>query len=162
MSNHQRPSMSKAGVPIVADVAGMRRLAKALKLAPKDVQREFRTNWRKAAKLVADDAKSRASYSTRIPATIKIRGTGVNIKIVAGGSAAPNAAPLEMGNRGSSTNRHPVFAPIGSNAYQNPKRWVNQPTRPFLAPALEAHKGEVMAMMEDAITSAVNKAIGEK
>lgn len=166
---------SNVGFAIETDMTGLRALTKGLKLAPKEVQHEFRTKWRAAAQLVADDAKERASWSTKIPGSIKVRGTGANIKVIAGGERAPNAVPFEVGNRdGGAINRHPVFE--RENQIRNPTRYqkwriqkghlkgvtfVDQPTRPYLAPALDAHRKEVEKMMEEAILGAVNTSIGE-
>lgn len=150
-SSARAPKASQSGVPVVVDASAMSRLARELKAAAPEVYAAFRSELRAVAQVVATDAKGRASFSTRIPATIKVR-TGVGtVKVVAGGEAAPDAAPLE--NRGvAGSFRHPV--------YGNRNVWVEQQARPFLAPALEAHREAVVTGIEAAVTRAVERAIG--
>ena len=145
------PGASQSGVGIVADTRGLSRLARDLRRASPEAWRACRAGLLAAAQPVAEDARQRASFSTRIPATIRVRvGSGANVKIVAGGPGAPDAAPLE--NRGrAGTFRHPVFG--------NRERWVDQPARPFLSPALEAHREEVAVALEEAVTGAVERAL---
>jgi len=90
----------------------------------------------KAAKPIVDDAKRRAGmWSTRIPDAISlsVRKNGVMIRV--SGQKAPHARPYEgiVGNRKKF--RHPVFG--------DRERWVEQRTRPFLIPAVNAHRREV-------------------
>jgi hypothetical protein len=79
-------------------------------------------------KTIAALAKSNASFSSRIPSSIKARRSGARVSVQAGGPTAPDAAPLDNKGRGGLF-RHPVFG--------NKNVWVNQPARPFLQPALE-------------------------
>lgn len=146
-----KPSPSKTGVSVVADTRQLSRLARDLRLAAPEAWKACRASLKATGQMVANDAKRRASYSTRIPGSIKVRVTsGGNVKIVAGGPAAADAAPLE--NRGrSGAFRHPV--------YGNRDVWVEQPARPFLAPALDAHREEVGKAIEDAVVTAVERAI---
>jgi hypothetical protein len=144
-------SVSHTGSPILADTRGLSRLARNLRQASPETWKACRVALRVAVQPVAADAQSRASYSTRIPQTVKVRVTGGgNVKIVAGGVNAPDAAPLE--NKGQpGTFRHPVFG--------NREVWVDQPARPFLGPAVEAHKVEVAAKLEAAVTEAIESAL---
>src|SRR5690554_3410860 len=92
----------------------------------------------KAAKPIVDDAKRRAGmWSTRIPGAISlsVRKNGVMIRV--SGKKAPHARPYEgmVGNRKKF--RHPVFG--------DEDKWVDQRTRPFLIPAVNAHRREVTA-----------------
>jgi len=144
------PGTSKTGVSIVCDTKALSRLAADLRLAAPAAWKGARVALKAAGQIVADDAKSRASFSSRIPGSIKVRVTsGGNVKVVAGGEQAEDAAPLENHGR-SGTFRHPVF---GGDT------WVDQPSRPFLAPALAAHEGEVAEAIENAVAEAVERAL---
>lgn len=145
------PKASRSGIPVVVDARSLNRLGRDLRRAAPEAAMVARARIRAAAAVVAEDAKGRASFSTRIPETIKVRGTGFGVKIVAGGPAAPDAAPLE--NRGREGEfRHPVFG--------NRENWVSQKAHPFLAPALEAHREMVAAEIEAAVFEAVERAVG--
>ena len=146
-----RPKASQSGVSVVADTRELATLARSLRRASPEAWKAYRLAVREMAQIVAEDAKSRASFSTRIPDTIKVRvlASG-NVEIVAGGPNAPDAAPLE--NKGQAgTFRHPVFG--------NREVWVSQPARPFLAPALDAHREQVAKAIEDAVMAAVERAV---
>lgn len=86
---------------------------------------------RDLGKGMESDAKSNASWSSRIPGAIKVSGTvtpnavGVALRVSTG--AAPHARPYE-GLDGGSSFRHPVY---GGPA------WVSQGTRPYARPAQE-------------------------
>lgn len=151
VSKQRAPANSKTGIPIVADTRQMTVLARDLRRASPEAWKACRVALRAAGQVVADDAKQRASFSTRIPGSIKVRVARGNVKVVAGGPAAPNAAPLENKGRAGKF-RHPVFG--------DRERWVDQPARPFLAPALEAHREEVAKAIEDAVYAATVRVIG--
>jgi hypothetical protein len=82
---------------------------------------------REAAEIIAEAARGiSATFSKRIPASIKIIGGASGMWITAGGpegKIAPNAYPFEDGVR------HPLF---GMN------HWYPQPKRPFLEEAVTA------------------------
>jgi hypothetical protein len=145
------PKASQSGIPVVVDASEMTRLARDLKRAAPEVYAAFRGELRAVAQVVATEAKSRASFSTRIPATIKVRAGVGTVKVVAGGPGAPDAAPLENKGR-AGTFRHPVFG--------DRNVWVEQQARPFLAPALEAHRETVATGIEVAVVRAVERALG--
>ena len=182
-----RPALrtSRSGVSILVDTSSLRRLSKDLRKASKTTQKEFRTKWRSAAQLVADDAKQRASWSTKIPGTIKVRGNGVNLAVIAGGPKAPGAAALENSGR-TGTFKHPVFERrsdwvdksgrkhdaqiryttrsnrrLIANRKASAAPWVEQAARPFLAPAMAARMNEITEIMGEAMESAVNDALGD-
>lgn len=142
---------SQSGVNIVVDTRGLSQLARDLRAASPESWKALRLALRAAAEPVKLDAQSRAGFSKRIPGTIKVRvGSGGSVKIVAGGSNAPDAAPLENKGR-EGTFRHPIPG--------NREKWVNQQARPFLAPALDAHRDEVAAAIESAVADAVARAL---
>jgi hypothetical protein len=146
-------SPSKSGVSIYADTSGLSRLARDLRLASPAAWKALRTSLRMAAEPVAEDARSRVGYSSRIEYTIKVRTTaGGNVKIVAGGEAAPNAAPIENGGKGFV--RHPTFG------NKSAKGWTSKNSHPaFLAPAFDAHKEAVMKEIEADVYAVVERVI---
>lgn len=147
------PRASQSGVPIVADTRQLARLAKDLRAASPAAWKACRLALRAVAVPVAQDAQARAGFSRRIPGSIKIRTARGNVKIVAGGAAAPNASPIE--NKGKGFIRHPVFG--------DRKDWTAKNSRPaFLAPAMDAHREASAQGIEDAVMAAVYAAIGAK
>jgi hypothetical protein len=121
-----------------------------------------RTTMRESAEIVKAEAADRASYSKRIPGSLKARATATNFKVSAGGEAAPNAAPIE--NKGKGFIRHPVFltydqAHSGDDAYKG--RWTEKNSHPaFLHAALEVKEEEIVELIADRLTEAVAKAMG--
>lgn len=116
---------------------------------PKDIQRELRPAIKKAGDVVAAQAKSNASWSSRIPGAISVRASfgarvaGATVVVSAG--AAPHARPYE-GSGGGGTYRHPVY---GGPA------WVTAPTRPFLMPAGRAKEAAAAALVQQAVQRAL-------
>lgn len=109
---------------------------------PAEARRKLRPALRASGEGMAADARTRAGWSSRIPATIKVRSSfradREGVEIVAGGPAAPYARPYEGLSSGSSGKfRHPVFADA-ANFTRKAWTWVDSPTRPFLMPAAEA------------------------
>lgn len=147
------PRSSQSGVGIAADTSGLARLARDLRRASPEAWKAYRVAVRVAAEPVLADARSRASFSSRIPDSMRIRvmSTG-NVKIVAGGDAAPDAAPIE--NRGKGFVRHPTFGRRGAG------EWTTKNSHPaYLAPALDAHRDEVLTAIEAAVYEAVDHAL---
>ena len=113
---------------------------------PQDIKREIRPALRAAGRIVADDAKRRAAWSTRIPKATRVsvsfaqRRPGVSV--VVNRKKAPHARPFEHGGRPGRF-RHPV--------YGNRRVWVPQTARPFLEPALEARGGDAAKQNEQAV-----------
>ena len=142
-------SKSSGEVFVVADTKQLARLSRDLiKVAP-TVWAECRLALRAAGEVVASDARGRAGFSPPSQASIRIRTGRGNVKVQAGGDAAPEAAALE--NRGKGHPRHPLFG--------DRNHWYTNNTPAFLAPAFDAHREEVLAMMEDAVTHAVERAV---
>lgn len=144
------PRASQSGIAVVVDSSEMRTLSKQMRRTAPKLWRALLRDMRVAAAVVSEDARSRSSWSTRIPSSIRVQGTGYGLKVVAGGDTAPDAAPYE--NKGKQGDfRHPVFG--------NRDRWVTQTARPFLAPALYAHRDEVIRAITDGVTRAVDEGI---
>jgi hypothetical protein len=93
--------------------------------------------------------RAAAATSVRFSSTKR---NGITATIRTDHKAAPMARPLEYGSQGRAksagqasggVNRHPVFAQVGSTAYEDPKRWVDQPTRPYFWVAIIRKSPEV-------------------
>jgi hypothetical protein len=103
------------------------------------------------AKAMAEDAKRRASWSTRIPGTVKASAQGMNTAVVkAGGASAPHAAAFEHAGK-EGPFRHPVH---GHDV------WVSQDAHPFLHPAAIARLDTTVEALGTAVSTAVSDAIG--
>lgn len=146
------------------DTKAMKDFARELRLADRKTYLRMNVALREGAQIVADDAKKNASWSTRIPGTIKIKGGLARLSVVAASGAEnakllPFAKAMEYGSshQGARWNRHPVFAAKGTTAYNTTSRWVNQPIRPFLRPAVEANRQVVL----EHIVVTVNRVLDE-
>lgn len=132
-------------------IDGYTTLLRGLKRFAPDVDKELRKDLRVIASGVAGEAKSRASWSTRIPAAIGVsvtnRGAGVKVSR----RRAPHGPLFERGQRGNrGAFRHPVFG--------NRDVWVSQRTRPYLQPAIDHHRDDVLRKSETALRTAIRKA----
>lgn len=146
-STPHAPRASQSGIPIYADTRQLTRLAADLRAASPEAWSACRRALRVAGELVAEDARQRVGYSSRIEYTIKVRtgGRGI-VKVVAGGEGAPDAAPIE--NRGRGFVRHPTFG--------HRDRFTAKNSHPaYLSPALDAHREEVLKIIEESVTGAV-------
>lgn len=152
------PKASKSGVPIVVDTGGLNALARDIARVAPEAAKGLTKGMAGAGAVIAANAKQRVSYSKRIPASIKVHAARGNVRVSAGGDAAPNAAPIE--NKGKGFVRHPVFVPYDKMPGP-PGSWTEKNSHPaFLAPALDATAGEVAELVEDALFEAVERAIG--
>ena len=105
----KRASTSASEASVGVDTSQLESLGRdLLKLVP-DTKKAISESLRRGGRIVAGEAEARARYSKRIPSSIRVRLNGVNVRVEAGGDAAPNAAPIE--NRGKGHVRHPVFIP---------------------------------------------------
>jgi hypothetical protein len=135
-------TVSKSAANVNVDVSQLRQLAKDLRKADPDLGVKLRLRMRGVGGIVADTAQEMASYSTRIPGSIKVRVSGFTVKVVAGGPGAGDAAPIE--NRGKGFVRHPVFG--------NRNVWTAKNSHPaFLAPALDADEAAVVEELVKAV-----------
>lgn len=120
----------------------IRKLSKDLNGIPKELRKQLRPALKAAASSIVQDAKVRASWSTRIPRAITLsvrigkRDPGISIRVR--GAVAPHGRPYE-GIRGNATFRHPLFGRRGKG------EWMVQATRPYLAPAAEAGMNGALA-----------------
>lgn len=136
-------------VQVTLAVLGAASLRQRLGEVPKSLQAEVRRELRPIAYEVRDEARSNASWSSRIPRSLSVRirfGRRPAVNIEARRQVAPHARPFEgAGGRGSF--RHPVFG--------NRRSWVSQRTRPFLLPALNARRSAIAVRMSRVVDRAV-------
>lgn len=114
----------------------------------KEVRKETRPAIRKAAEPMVAAAKSNASWSSRIPGAIKLSNTRRGVTIRVNKAKAPHARPYE-GITGGGQFRHPVHG--------HRSRWVSQATRPFLDPAVKAHRGKVREALVKVVDDAARR-----
>jgi hypothetical protein len=148
------------------DISDLRPLIKDLNFFDKTSGRRVGAAMRKAADVIKNDAKARASWSSRIPNTIKVTG-GVKAVYIqsapAGSNAAPHAYYYEQGHgdRANPTQfSHLLFGKRVKNKTRNnvaPNGYILQPTRPYLLPARDAHLTEFAEALADAIADAITK-----
>lgn len=99
-------------------------------------------------------AQARASWSTRIPGALSVRPVttdarvGIALRVRSGGDT-PHARPFE-GITGEGAFRHPVFG--------RPPPWVQQSTRPYALPAVQANEGAAAAASAAAFEDAAREA----
>lgn len=128
-----------------------RQLAEAtreLRGMSKEIRRETRPAIRQAAEPMVAQARANASWSSRIPKAIKLSNTRRGVTIRVNKAKAPHARPYEDITGGGQF-RHPVFG--------NRARWVSQATRPFLDPAVKAHRGKVRAALVKVVDDAARR-----
>ncbi len=153
---------SRANASMRIDTAELKNFAKGLRLVDRSLYLKMNKKIRVAAQVVADDAKARASWSTKIPATIRVRGGLARLSVVAG-KGVPYAVPYEYGGKkmAKGTFKHPVYAAVGSARYEDKGSWPTERTRPFLVPALAAHRTEVMEAMVIAVNETIDEALAK-
>jgi hypothetical protein len=111
----------------------VRKLIVDLGALPEELRQELRPEFLRAGQPMLADARNRASWSTRIPAAMRLRMSRSRktpgVAIVVSTRLAPHARLYEFGQdrRGF---RHPVFG--------NREVWVQQQSRPYIIPALRA------------------------
>lgn len=132
------------------DLSNLRKFGETVERVAPELTPDFLLALEAGGELVAAEARRNARAfprkgggTSRIEDSIRVRKTGrtrTTVKVQAGGSDAPEAAPLEHHGLGG-TFRHPT--PQGE--------WVSQPARPFLTPAVDAKIEEVVALTEGAV-----------
>lgn len=123
----------------------MEEIAKDMRAIPTETRNAIRPALRAGGEFVAREAMVNASWSTRIPGSIKVevsfRSERESVRVVAGGTNAPHARPFEhLGEPG--TFRHRVH---GRDV------WVAQAARPFLFPAGESAEPVATASIRQAL-----------
>jgi len=150
-------NQQQQGISIRIDTTPLRHLASDIRKLSPEVSREFNRELRGIGDLVADAARKRASSfqrvgmgTDRIEQSIKVRRSGMSLRVIAGGDGAPEAAPIDHGGNPGSF-RHPVFG--------NQDVWVGQVAHPFMEPALEDVSDELEGRMVAAVDRAL-RAVG--
>lgn len=114
-------------------------------------RRNLGKRFREIGQPVLAEAQRRASWSTRIPAAMRVsselRDTAVGMRLRVSAAAAPHARSYE-GLGGGDTFRHPVFGRSW---------WVVASTRPFAVPAVRANEGRAAQACADAFTDAARE-----
>lgn len=124
-------------------VTGIQELRAAMKRISPEARKAFDRRLREVARQVRDDARQRAPrLSGELASSI---GYGVQTRRgVFVRATARHAGLFEFGGR------HPVFG--------NRDVWVDQPARPFLRPAVEAHRDAAVQAVEEALFDAIKEA----
>jgi hypothetical protein len=123
---------------------------------PGDASREMGKTMRRSAKKVVDEARSRASWSTRIPGALSARVTRASarpgVEITGKVARAPHMRVYEgfIGRGKKATFRAPHFG--------DRERWYTHKTRPFIVPAVAATAGQFRADVSDAAIEAYKRA----
>src|SRR5205823_404901 len=107
------------------DTSDMEKCARDLEAAALALNEVVPIALKEGAQVTAFEARRLASWSSRIPASIRVDGAGTTVFVRAGGANAPHASVFEHGGK-PGVFHHPVF---GHRPY------VAQTARPFLAPA---------------------------
>jgi hypothetical protein len=124
------------------DAQGWTQFARSVRKANKDAQKLLLVQIKSAMQPISNLIKQEASWSSRIPQTVRISATNKGVAIRAGGRGAPHAYAFEHhGITGEF--RHPVF---GNRAV-----WVSQPARPFLTPVAKANESKLADAMLKAV-----------
>lgn len=149
-------------VGLTVDASELSVIADRLAMVPPEMNDELRPALAAVGAKVKGAAAAGASWSTRIPAALRVRvrfGTrNPGVFVYADAARAPHARPYE-GMSGRNPFRHPVFA-RGHDYHwvEGGATWVDQAARPFLAPALKANESVVKAAMQEAVSEAFRKA----
>lgn len=147
---------SNAGVSI--DTSGLKDLVTVLRRTQPELKKQFFKGLRVGANVVKEEAVFLSLWSSKIPGSIKVQGSGLHLRIVAKGSIAPNAAPME--NHGQTgTFRHPLWGSWEWDGVTHSPGKTGDPriqkARPFLAPALAARFDKVAEIVQSAVDRAL-------
>jgi hypothetical protein len=137
------------------DTVPLKEVGRLLKDLDPVVFAHFKVGLGEIGDFVAEKAKENARSfprlgggTDRIEGSIKKKQSTVNIRIVAGGDDAPEAAPLENNGQGGSF-RHPVFGDADN--------WVSQTAHPFLAPAVDDAETDIEERLSAVIDSSLRE-----
>ncbi|MGZ4518874.1 MAG: hypothetical protein ACXVXO_00310 [Mycobacteriaceae bacterium] len=140
------------GPEFTVSAPDLRQLYVDLKGVEGNLRVELRRGIKEAAQGVADAVKAETSWSSRIPAAVRVkpsfsaRVTGVTVEV--DGKKAPEARPIN--NKGKSgTFRHRVF---GRDV------WVNQPARPFFDAAIRGKTPDIERRIAQVANDVARKA----
>lgn len=150
--------MSQA-LDVKLDTADLRKVYADLKAANSSLTVELRRGVKNAAAPLANAVKVEASWSTRIPGAVKTKATftarKTSVSIYVDPKMAPEAAPLNHGDRGG-TFRRPVFA--DADEERSDWTWVSQQARPFMLAAIQPHFRDADVAMAKVLDTIARKA----
>lgn len=130
------PKQGKVGVKV--EITGLRRTVRELRELDDGIGAEIKILGRKAAEVVAGDARRRAPKGDtgKLERSIRVGVTFTAASVKAGGKAVPYAAPIHWG-------------------------WARHNISPqlFMYEALDARREEVFAMYDKGITEMVERVI---
>lgn len=124
-----------------------------LSAIPKEVRKDLRPALRRIGMRVAQGARARASWSTRIPGAVKVKvlfgrkSQGVIVHVDR--NRAPHARSYEGIGTSGVNFRHPLFG--------DRDRWFAQRKRPFLEPAAQAERAQVPAEIARVVEDAARR-----
>jgi hypothetical protein len=137
------------------DASSFTKFASALRTNAPTLQTKIKGALASTAESVAGKARSNASYSTLIPGSIKVVGTGTTVEVTAGGASAPDAVPIE--NKGKGYVRHPTFV-ARADLPGPPGSWTSKHShKAFFAPAV----AESLPTLLDEATTAVDETLDQ-
>lgn len=148
---------SRSDASVSIDTSGLKDLSRTFRLAQPALKKQLYKGLRTAGQVVKEEAVFFSLWSSRIPGSLKVQGSGLHIKVVAKGSLAPEAAPLEHGGQ-SGTFRHPLWGSWEWSGEHSPGKTGDprvQNARPFLAPALAARFNSVVEIVQSAVDQAL-------
>lgn len=127
------------------------KLARDLRALGGQVSRGVNRQYKAAVQPIARSARQRASWSTRIPAALKVQTArslarpGADIVV----SGVPHGRLYEgLTSGGRKTFRHKTFGRGGSTG------WVSQATRPYIRPAVAEGREALKTAVDTAVITA--------
>ena len=109
------------------DARQVARVARGIRRAAPEAWAATRVQLRAIGDTVAGEVRANASFSTKVPGSVRTSVTrGGNVRVTIGGAKAPAAVALE--NKGKGHPRHPL-------PNDNRSEWFTNRTPPFLLPA---------------------------
>jgi hypothetical protein len=132
-------------------VDGYKETLRAIRAFDPALRRELNRELRQEAAGVLIAARVNSAWSERIPSALALSVTAKDVAVRVKRARAPHGPLFERGGRGNSgTFRHPVFG--------NRNVWVAQNRRPFIQPAVDARRNQVVAGVAAAVQTAARKA----
>lgn len=132
-------------------VVGIKELRKALRDVDPELQKRLKVELKKAAQIVADDAKRRVPVrSGRAQGSIRAGSSGANAWVAGGKKTVPYYGWLEYGGRKPISGRPRSVGPWKGSGGGKEGR--------FIQPAIEAKFDEVRQAVDEAVDDAVKAA----
>lgn len=134
--------------------AEIAKLARDLRALGGQVSRNVNKQYKSAVGVVAADARSRASWSTRIPAAMRVR--TASSKVHPGADIVVSGVPHHrlyegLTKGGGKAFRHKTYGRGGATG------WVSQRTRPYIRPAVAAGREALKTAVDTAVIEAARE-----